>query len=716
MLYCPVLPARIARLEELANNLWWSWHDHARQLFRELDYPLWKASGHNPVKLLCRISPEILQSAASDSDFLRLFDSVIASFDAAMMARNTWFDEHHSGLLDGPVAYFSMEYALHNSLPIYAGGLGALAGDICKEASDLGIPMVAVGFMYPQGYFHQHIAADGRQEEIYQQIDFFEAPIDTVLSREGTKSVAKLEMCDTTLSIAVWLVRAGLTKIYLLDTNLEQNSPHCRQLSARLYIADQEVRLEQEIVLGIGGVRVLRALGINPAVWHGNEGHTAFMMLERIREEVERGVSFDEAMDRVKSTTVFTTHTPVMAGHDIFEASLMEKYFGAYWKSLGIDRETFFRLAQPDKGTATSRFNMTALALRLANYRYGVSQLHEKVTRKMWSGLWPDLPEEKVPISHVTNGIHVPTWLAPETCHLYDKYAGKDWIDRHDDPDIWQKLVDMPDEELWSAHRRLKMKLLSTVHDSIRTRWIEDDIPLKHVLAMGVLLDPDTLTIAFTRRFTEYKRPSLLLHDIERLKRIITKQFAPVQIIYAGKSHPADLRSKSLLQQVYNDATDRDFQGRIIFVEDYNLHVAHYLVQGVDVWLNNPRRWQEASGTSGMKAALNGVLNLSVRDGWWHEGYNGSNGWAIGPDVNDYRPEDEDEADAESLYNLLEKEVVPLYYNRDRNGVPHGWVRMMKESIRSTVPFFSAMRMLKEYTGQAYQPAARAISATPGSK
>lgn len=702
------LPGSINRLEELAYNLWWSWHEDARRLFRSLDYPLWKRSVHNPVKLLREVSKDALLNAASDPAFLAEYDAVMAAFDGEMSAPSNWLPS-----VDGktnPIAYFSMEFAIHNSLPIYAGGLGILAGDICKEASDMGLPMVAVGFMYPQGYFHQHISADGWQQEIYRHLDFEEAPIRRVLAPKGGNVIAEVQVGEVSLGLGVWLVKVGRTNVYLLDTNLERNPERYRQMAARLYVAEREQRLEQEIVLGIGGVRVLRALNIKPSVWHANEGHTAFMMLERIREKVSEGADFSEALAAVKATTVFTTHTPVMAGHDVFTPQLMDKYFNIKWKSLGISREEFLQLGRQDNG---QDFNMTVLALRTANQRSAVSQVHETVTRKMWQGLWPDIAEDAIPISHVTNGIHICSWIAPELFHLFEKYLGKDWNKELDDNKLWDRILAMPNREFWAVHQLLKRKLISAMRESARLRWVEDNIELKQVLANGVLLDSEALTIGFARRFTEYKRPMLLFRDIERLKRIVNDPWRPVQIIFAGKSHPADIASKQLLQQVHTLAMNRDFQGRIAFAEDYDMHIARYLVQGVDVWLNTPRRRQEASGTSGMKASLNGVLHLSIPDGWWLEGYNGANGWSI---VSDFGPPPpgaaEDESDAKSLYRLLEDAVVPLYYHRDREGIPHGWIRMAKEAIRSIAPFFSARRMLKEYTEKMYRAAVG--SATPG--
>ncbi|MBM3156929.1 MAG: alpha-glucan family phosphorylase, partial [Chloroflexi bacterium] len=531
-----------------------------------------------------------------------------------------------------------------------------------------------------------------------------EAPIAPVISSQGSRAIARVEMDDKSLFVGAWKVQAGRVNVYLLDTNVEENSPNDRQLSARLYVADKELRIQQEMVLGIGGVRVLRALGVNPAVWHANEGHTAFMILELIREEVEKGTSFDEALEKIRAITVFTTHTPVPAGHDVFPVQLVEKCFRKYWGLLGIDADRFIGMGQRN-GICRQAFNMAALALTLAGRCNAVSKLHASVARKVWHSLWPGVEEDKVPISHVTNGIHIPTWVSPPMAHLYEKYLGQDWLDRHDDRKLWKQVADIPDEELWAARQVAKRNLMITIQDRARRRWDNVEVAPQQVLAMGALLDPWVLTIGFVRRFAEYKRPALIFQDIERLKRIVNNTWQPVQIVFAGKSHPADYPSKCLLQRVYNLAADREFQGRIAFVEDYDMHTARYLVQGVDLWLNNPRRLNEACGTSGMKAALNGVPSISILDGWWQEGYNGSNGWAIGDGPEAARMDSEDKTDAEAIYQLIEKQIVPLYYERDRDGVPHGWLRVVKEAIRSIVPQFCARRMVKEYAERIYLPA-----------
>jgi starch phosphorylase len=703
------LPKRISGLNKLAYNLWWSWHIEARELFNILDRPLWKATGHNPVKLLQRISHNQLTSAAKNPAFLKKYDLVMSNFKNDISASNTWFEIHYPNLAKHTIAYFSLEFAIHNSLPIYAGGLGILAGDYCKEASDLGLPMIGVGFMYPEGYFRQRISADGWQEEIYDQLSFDESPIIPVLNARGETIKVSVPLDNRTVKVALWQVNVGRVKLYLLDTNIEDNHPADRQLSDRLYVGEREMRLEQEIIIGIGGVRVLRALGIEPAIWHANEGHVAFMMLERIREQVEKGLDFNEAVKQVKATTTFTTHTPVPAGNEVFSIDLIEKYFHSYWTSLRIDREALLNLGTYDSDK--TGFNMTVLALRLADQHNGVSQIHGKVCRHMWHTLWPKIEEKDVPITSITNGIHVPTWITPQMSRLYDKHLAPDWLKRHDDPALWERVLDIPDEEIWAARRWLKSKLISAVNDMVRKRWSEDTIQPVQAIAMGAFLDTEALTIGFGRRFTDYKRNTLILHDINRLKRMLSSQLQPVQIIFAGKAHPYDISGKYLIQEIYKVAMDPEIGGRIAFVENYDMHRARYLVQGVDVWLNTPQPIREASGTSGMKAALNGVLHLSILDGWWYEGYNGANGWAINPihhNGNALDSPEQNASNAEELYSILENKIIPLYYERDIYGMPHGWISLVKEAIRSIAPLFSARRMTKEYTDQMYIKAAQA--------
>lgn len=698
------LPQRIARLPELANNFLWVWHHEVRDLFRALDYERWVQSGRNPLTQLRGVSEERLEAAARDPAFLSRYDSVTAAFDSYLSPRSGWFAARHPHLAEGCLAYFSMEFALHSDLPLYAGGLGILAGDTCKEASDLGLPFVGIGIMYPRGYFTQRISEEGWQEEVYQRWDQKEVPLEPVFSAQGERVLARVRLQHRAVALGAWQLRVGRSRVYLLDTDFEENGVNDRLLCASLYAADPELRIQQEILLGIGGVRVLRALGIDPFLWHGNEGHAAFMMLERIREEVEKGRSFASALEEVRNHTVFTTHTPVPAGHDIFSVELVEKYFGSYWKSLGLNREAFFELGS-ESGICNGKFNMTILGLKTVNRRNGVSEIHQRVTQKMWRGLWPHLSETEAPITHVTNGVHLPTWIGPEMVGLYEKYLGKDWLERHDDPGLWELVEEIPDDELWAVRQRLKRKLFGAILEQSGAGPNNGDGEARRAATTGALLDPEALTIGFVRRFTEYKRQSLMFRDLKRLKRIVGSQQRPVQILFAGKSHPADLVSKRILQQVYRMAEDPDFMGRIVFIENHDMRMARFLVQGVDVWLNNPRRLQEACGTSGMKGSLNGVLHMSVPDGWWPEAYNGRNGWLINDSRKPLSSEEEDKQDAKAIYHLLEEEVAPLYYQRAGDGIPSGWIRMVKEAIRSISPLFCARRMVKDYVERMYVPA-----------
>jgi len=705
----PDLPERLAGLGELAFNLWWSWHPEARMLFKTLDRQLWKESVHNPVKMLKNLPKEILEAAASDPEYLRHYGAVLTRFRHYVNTRGEWFWETIPNPSSQPIAYFSAEYGLQHSLPFYAGGLGFLAGDHLQECSDLGVPVVAVGFMYPEGYVRQKIREDGWQEGTDEILDRDAAAISRVLNESGEQLVIRVPLIEPSIHVAVWKVLVGRVTLYLMDTDIELNDPWNRKLPAHLYQGDVEQRLRQEIVLGIGGYHVLDQLGIEHAILHLNEGHPAFVLLERVRERVEKGMGYEDAAQEVKNTSIFTTHTPVPAGHEVFPFPLMEKYFGSYWKSLGLDRETFFQLgANPQAPEAG--FNMTALALKMSAFRNGVSKRHGEVTRAMWRGFWPELAEDEIPIDHVTNGIHVPKWLEPKMMLLFHKYLGPDWLANHDDPSIWELIDDIPDEELWRTHFWLKNKLVNVIRERMRKRWIEDRISPSISIAEGAMLDPTVLTIGFARRFATYKRANLIFHDRERLKKILNDPWHPVQIIFAGKAHPADMPGKGVLQKVFNAAQDPDFGGRIAFVEDYGEQLAQYMVHGVDVWLNNPIPPMEASGTSGMKAALNGVPHLSISDGWWAEGYNAKNGWSFGGDKGAENP---DQADAEAIYELLEKEIIPLYYDVSGDGVPHGWVRTMKDTIKSNAPRFSARRMIKEYTEKFYTKALPGLEKEP---
>lgn len=702
MIIASQIPDRISGLVELAYNLWWSWHPEARMLFKMLDRVTWKISIHNPVKMLHEIDSKILNAAVRDQKFLRHYDSVIARYKSDMITNGGWFSNNISDSSMLPIAYFSAEYGLHHSLPFYAGGLGFLAGDFIKECSDLKVPLVAVGFMYPGGYLKQRIKPDGWQEKESEILDRENAPIYRISDSKGNRLVVKVPFIDPPIYVEVWKVQVGKISLYLMDTDIDANDPWNRNISDRLYSGGQEQRLRQEVVLGIGGAKVLNTLGIKHSVLHLNEGHPAFAILERIRERVEDGMKYQEALDQVKATTVFTTHTPVPAGHDVFPFPMMEKYFGAYWPVLGLDRDTFFNLGiNPEAPTAG--FNMTAFALRMSAYHNGVSKKHGEVAKRMWKSLWNGIPEEKTSIDSITNGIHIPTWIEPKIQLLFNKYLGSNWLADHDDRDIWKLIYDIPDEELWNIHSWLKMKLLLNIQERARRRWHNDKADTQIIIASGVLLDPNVLTLGFARRFATYKRATLILQNVERLKKMLNDPWKPVQIIFAGKAHPDDNPGKQLLQQVFNAAKDPSFGGRIAFVEDYDEQLAQYLVHGVDVWLNNPLPPLEASGTSGMKASLNGVPQLSILDGWWSEGFNGKNGWGFGDGVDN--GENRDSADSDALYTLLENEIIPAYYRIDDDGVPRDWIKVMKEAIESNSPLFSARRMVKEYAIKFYQNA-----------
>ena len=696
------IPDRISGLVELAYNLWWSWHPEARMLFKMLDRATWKISIHNPVKMLHEVDRKILNETVRDQKFLRHYDAVMARYKSDMTTNGGWFSNNISDPNMLPIAYFSAEYGLHHSLPFYAGGLGFLAGDFIKECSDLKVPLVAVGFMYPGGYLKQRIKPDGWQESESEILDRENAPICRIFDSKGNRLVVKVPFIDPPIYVEVWKVQIGKVSLYLMDTDIDVNDPWNRNISDHLYSGGQEQRLRQEIVLGIGGAQVLNTLGIKHSVLHLNEGHPAFAILERIRERVEDGMKYQEALDQVKATTVFTTHTPVPAGHDVFPFPLMEKYFSAYWPVFGLDRDAFFNLGiNPEAPNAG--FNMTAFALRMSAYHNGVSKKHGEIAKRMWKSLWPDIPEEKTPIDHITNGIHIPTWIEPKMQFLFSKYLGPNWLADQDDRDIWKLIYDIPDEELWNIHSWLKMKLIINIRERARRRWHNDKADTQIIIASGVLLDPNVLTLGFARRFATYKRATLILQNVERLKNMLNDPWKPVQVIFAGKAHPDDNPGKQLLQQIFNAAKDPSFGGRIVFVEDYDEQLAQYLVHGVDVWLNNPLPPLEASGTSGMKASLNGVPQLSILDGWWSEGFNGKNGWGFGDGVDN--GENRDASDSDALYTLLENEIIPTYYRVDDDGVPREWVKVMKDAIESNSPLFSARRMVKEYAKKFYQNA-----------
>ena len=696
------LPRRIRRLSQLVYNLWWTWNPDAQRLFIRIDRDLWERTYHNPVRFLRQVERSKLNAVTHDRYYLDFYDRTFRTFDEYMAAESTWYKQNFEDRLNCPIAYFSTEFGMHETLPIYAGGLGVLSGDHIKEASDLGLPMVAVGFLYTRGYFSQHITEDGWQEARNVRLKFDELPVMPLIDEDENPLTISVELPGREVLARLWEVHVGRVPLYLLDSDVEGNSAADRELTSRLYNSDLDFRISQEIILGIGGVRALRVLGYNPKVWHMNEGHSAFMGLERTREMMASGRAFEEAVEKVSKASIFTTHTPVPAGSDEFPLWLIDKYFSHLWPEMGLDREQFIDLARHQMPWGET-FSMPLLAFKFASQRNGVSQLHGQVAQKMWHFLWPERKVEDVPITYVTNGIHTGTWMARRLRHLLNRYLGRDWIEYVDNPEMWQGIENIPDAEFWTVRRHLKRKLVAYMRDRARKQWLSTQVHPVQVVAAGTLLDPYTLTIGFARRFATYKRANLILSDLDRLLNILNRPNMPVQIIFAGKAHPADEPGKLLIQEVYRAVKKAENGGRLVFLEDYDMNLARYLVQGVDVWLNTPRRPNEASGTSGQKAALNGVLNFSVLDGWWQEGYNGHNGWAIGDSTDSSDPAEQDRKDAASLYDTLENEIIPLYYTeRSADNLPSEWIARVKESMRTLAPQFSMQRMVKEYTERLY--------------
>lgn len=699
------LPRRLSRLRELAYNLWWTWTPDAQRLFTKIDRDLWEKTNHNPIRFLSMMPRSSLNAVTQDPYYLEYYDRIFWEFDEYMNPQETWCSRNYPEYTNRPIAYFSTEFGLHETLPIYAGGLGILSGDYLKGASDLGLPIVAVGFLYTHGYFSQHITEDGWQEAHYIRLKFPELPIIPIMSADGGPVTISVDLPGREVKARLWVIHVGRVPLYLLDSDVEGNSVSDRELTARLYTSDLDSRISQEIILGIGGVRALRVLGYNPSVWHLNEGHSAFSNLERAREMITSNHTFEEARERICATSIFTTHTPVAAGNDQFPEWLIDKYFSSLIPELGLDREQFISLGR-NPSPWGNNFSMPVLAMRMSCFRNGVSELHGIVAREMWHHLWPKKRVDDVPITHVTNGVHTGSWLARRLRLLYDQYLEPEWMDKLDDPQVWEAVETIPDAELWEVRKHLKRKLVHYVREHAREQWLNGGIHPIQVVASGVLLDPYALTIGFARRFATYKRANLILRDIDRLLDIINRPNMPVQIIFAGKAHPADEPGKLLIQEVYRTVKKAENGGRLVFLEDYDMNLAKYLLQGVDVWLNTPRRPYEASGTSGMKAAMNGVLNFSVLDGWWREGYNGKNGWAIGRDEDYDNPDIQDADDANNLYEILENKIIPLYYKRrSSDGLPGEWIEMVKQSIHTLSPQFSMVRMVKEYVEQLYMHA-----------
>ena len=698
------LPEDLEPLGELAGNLWWCWHTDAFELFRRLDPDVWEKVNHNPVRLLAETAQDRINAAAHDASYVAAVRRVREKLEEYLDAA-TWFRDAHSDLGQTRIAYFSAEFGLNECLPIYSGGLGILAGDHLKSASDLGLPLVGVGLLYREGYFRQYLSGDGWQQEFYPDLDFYTMPLHIERGEDGEPVVVDVAYPGRTVKAQVWRVQVGRVPLFLLDANLPENQPADREITARLYGGDLDRRITQEILLGIGGVRALDKLGISPEIYHMNEGHSAFLALERTGQAMaEHSVAFGEAAEAIAASNVFTTHTPVPAGNDVFPEGLMWKYFQRQSKALGLAWEEFMALGRQrpsDKGEA---FCMTVLALKLAAAKNGVSKLHGDVSRAMWQQIWPDTPQQEVPITSITNGVHAASWLSYDLALLFDRYLGPQWVDRPIDGSIWPGVERIPDSELWRTHERRRERLVAVARARLRDQLIQRGASLREVETAAEVLDPEALTIGFARRFATYKRATLLFRDMERLNRLLNDPRREVQILFAGKAHPNDQQGKEMIRQIVQVSRKEGFREKIVFLEDYDMCLAHYLASGVDVWLNTPRRPLEASGTSGMKIAVNGGLNISVLDGWWCEGYAPENGWAIGRGEQYDNHETQDAVETQALYDLLEKEVVPMFYDRGNDGLPRKWIRMMKATLRKVWPTFNTNRMVHEYAERFYVP------------
>ena len=697
----PALPPALSRMSQLAYNLFWSWEPTIRNLFRRMDTGLWRLSGHNPVSMLGRIPQETLERLAADPRYLALYRRACERFDAYMHRTEALAAASGQQKL---IAYFSMEYGIVECMPTYSGGLGVLSGDFMKASSDSDLPIVGVGLLYQTGYLQQYLNPDGWQQERYPLNDFYTLPIAPVRNEVGSELKIQVQLPTGVVWIKVWVMEAGRVKLYLLDTNIPENDrPEHRGITDALYSGDNHVRMRQEIVLGIGGLRTLKALGFEPTVYHMNEGHSAFLALERIRLLIgEQGLSFAEALEASRNNNVFTTHTSVPAGIDIFDSGVMWEYFHDYCRETGIEFEQLMGLGRRNPQDTYERFSMALLAIKTSCFRNAVSRLHRHVSQEMFQELWPQLPVWEIPITSITNGVHLLSWLSSDLAMLYDQYLQPDWRERLTDPKTWEQVQDIPDQELWEAHRRRKRSLVGFVRERQAECARNRKAPSVELRRAAEVLDPEAFTIGFARRFATYKRATLLFRDINRLKRILGNAEQPVQIVIAGKAHPKDHPGKELIRQVVQLSRDPDLSKRLVFVEDYEIGVARELVGSVDVWLNNPRRGEEACGTSGMKAGINGVLNLSILDGWFDEAYEYTGGWAVGDRIP--YSEDQDEAHASAIYSLLENELVPAFYDRDQ-GVPREWMQRMKRSIMYLSPQFNCQRMVDEYMAELYEPA-----------
>ena len=702
----PQLPKRIEKLSEISNNLWWSWNTEFLRLFKKIDKDLWETCEKNPVKFLKQVSQERLEAVATNAEFLKEYDRLAKEFNDYVTSKNTWFANKYPENKTDLIAYFSAEYGLDQTIPIYSGGLGILSGDHLKSASDLGIPLVAVGLLYKNGYFHQKINGYGDQETEYNNIELSNLPINPVKDGNGEELKIYVKFENRKVYLKVWQINVGRIKLYLLDSDIDENSPEDRETTLRLYGGDQEMRIKQEIVLGMGGTNLLtQVLGLNPTVYHMNEGHSAFLILELIKNIIrEKKVSFEVAKDIASSKTVFTTHTPVPAGNDIFPIALVEKYFKGFWPRLNLDREEFLKLGMKPCTELEPGFNMGILALKVAGKKNGVSKLHGAVSRELFGDVWPEIAANESPITYVTNGIHTCSWLAPSLKELYNKYLIPYWQDNIFKDEVWENINNIPNQELWGIHQQRKQKLLEIVKENTTNRLRRSGYSYEEINDITSKLNPNALTIGFARRFATYKRATLIFKDLERITQILNNADRPVQLIFAGKAHPADKEGQDLIKRIHEISMMPQFKGKIFLLENYNIAMSRYLVSGVDVWLNNPRRPMEASGTSGQKASVNGVINFSVLDGWWAEGYNQENGWTIGTNAEFTSYEEQDIADSQSMYHTLEEKIIPTYYEKDENGISEKWMEIMKNSITSTGGKYSTSRMLVDYTNNLYMP------------
>ena len=704
----PQLPKRIEKLSEISNNLWWSWNTEFLRLLKKMDGDLWEESGKNPVKFLKHISQERLEAMSKDIGFLKEYDKVVSNFDGYMNSKNTWFAKKYPEEKNDLIAYFSAEYGIDETMPIYSGGLGILSGDHLKSASDLGIPLVAVGLLYKNGYFNQKINGNGDQETEYKNIDLYDLPITPVKDNKGEDLTIYVKFPKRRLYLKVWQVNVGRVTLYLLDSDIDKNNEEDRDVTLKLYGGDQEMRIRQEIVLGMAGVNLLKTLELEPTVYHMNEGHSAFLTLEIIKNTIkEKQVSFEVAKDIASSKTVFTTHTPVPAGNDIFPLDLVKKYFKDFWPRLGLSEEEFMKLGMKPCNELENGFNMGILALKIAGKKNGVSKLHGAVSRELFGEVWPNIAASESPIGYVTNGIHTCSWLAPKLKELYNKYLIPFWQDSMHKDEIWEKINNIPNDKLWQVHKERKEKLLQLVAKSTTERLRRSGYSYEEINEIVSKLNPDALTIGFARRFATYKRATLIFKDIERITQILNNNDKPVQLIFAGKAHPADKEGQDLIRYIHQVSMMPQFKGKIFLLENYNIAMSRYLVSGVDVWVNAPRRPMEASGTSGQNASVNGVINFSVLDGWWAEGYDQTNGWTIGTNAEYESYEAQDQADSQSMYRTLEEKIIPTYYDKDRNGMSKKWIEIMKNSIITTGGKYSTARMLVDYTNQLYMPLCR---------